>query len=315
MIQLMTNGDHTRPGDVLCVLNDAAGLHGGASRRHELEEIFARYNRKVVIVSPRPDLDIARLVQSAVGRKDRLVLAGGGDGTMNAVAGVLAGTETALGVLPLGTLNHFAKDLQIPLQLEDAVATAFGGEIARVDMGEVNGRYFLNNSSIGIYPGIVREREVLQRQGQSKPAAFLEALIFSLWRFRMLSVRLHVDGAQESATPTPFVFVGNNRYEVAAPEAGKRRSLQEGTLWICQAPHAGRARLLIWALYALLGGKRALETHVVEAHTLSIEARRTHLSVSRDGEVTQMSVPLNYAIRPLALRVVVPAVAGRSPQG
>jgi diacylglycerol kinase family enzyme len=73
--------------------------------------------------------------------------------------------------------------------------------------------------------------------------------------------------------------------------------------------------LLIWALYALLGGKRALETHVVEAHTLSIEARRTHLSVSRDGEVTQMSVPLNYAIRPLALRVVVPAVAGRSPQG
>jgi diacylglycerol kinase family enzyme len=311
----MTNVDHTRSGEVLCVLNDAAGLHGGDTRRHRLEELFDRQNRKVAIVSPRPDVGIAGLVQSAVDRKDKLVLAGGGDGTMNAVASVLVGTETALGVLPLGTLNHFAKDLQIPLQLEDAVATAFGGEIGRVDVGEVNGRYFLNNSSIGIYPGIVREREVLQRQGQSKLTAFLEALIFSLWRFRMLSVRLHVDGAQEIAARTPFVFVGNNRYEVAAPQAGKRGSLKEGLLWICQAPHAGRARLVIWALYALFGGKRALETHVVEAHNLSIEARTSHLSVSRDGEVTRMSAPLNYAIKPLALRVVVPALAGRNPPG
>jgi diacylglycerol kinase family enzyme len=312
----MANADEARSGEVLCVLNDAAGLHSSQTpRRQRLEELFARYKRNVVIVSPRPDVDIARLVQPAVDRKDKLVLAGGGDGTMNAVAGVLVGTETALGVLPLGTLNHFAKDLQIPLELEDAVATAFDGEIGRVDMGEVNGRYFLNNSSIGIYPGIVREREVLQRQGQSKLTAFLEALIFSVRRFRTLSVRLQVDNADEAATRTPFVFVGNNRYEVAAPEAGKRRSLKEGVLWICQAPRAGRARLVIWALYALFGGKRALETCVAEAHNLSIEAGTSHLSVSRDGEVTQMSVPLNYAIKPLALRVMVPAVAVRSPPG
>jgi diacylglycerol kinase family enzyme len=87
-----------------------------------------------------------------------VVVAGGGDGTVNAVAGVLAGTEKPLGVLPLGTLNHFAKDLGIPHEVERAVQLLGTGAPRRVDVAEVNGRVFVNNSSIGVYPLAVRER-------------------------------------------------------------------------------------------------------------------------------------------------------------
>ena len=91
------------------------------------------------------------------------VLVAGGDGTANAVAGALVGSAVTLGILPLGTLNHLAKDLGIPLTLEEAIDTAVHGEELLIDVGMVNGRAFLNNSSLGIYPHLVRHRD-RQRQ-------------------------------------------------------------------------------------------------------------------------------------------------------
>ena len=86
-------------------------------------------------------------------------MAAGGDGTINSVASAVVGSEKSLGVLPFGTMNHFAKDLHIPLDLEGAVNTIVAGHKTKVDVGEVNGRIFLNNSSLGLYPSIVRERQ------------------------------------------------------------------------------------------------------------------------------------------------------------
>src|SRR5476649_731552 len=100
----------------------------------------------------------------ALARGVDAVVAGGGDGTINAVASVLAGSSVALGVLPLGTLNHFAKDLNIPLDLDQAIATIARGTTAQVDVGDVNGRIFVNNSSLGLYPHIVRARDQQQRR-------------------------------------------------------------------------------------------------------------------------------------------------------
>src|SRR5205085_3689399 len=101
---------------------------------------------------------------------------GGGDGTQSAIASRLAGTQLVHGVLPLGTLNHFAKDLGIPLQLDEAVRTLAEGRVLEVDVGEVNGRVFINNSSLGLYPEIVRERELQQmRLGKSKWRALASA--------------------------------------------------------------------------------------------------------------------------------------------
>ena len=86
------------------------------------------------------------------------MVVGGGDGTLSAAASILAGTDTALGVLALGTLNHFARDLRIPLDLDGAIGVIAAGHHQTVDVGEVNGQVFINNSSIGIYPFFVAER-------------------------------------------------------------------------------------------------------------------------------------------------------------
>jgi diacylglycerol kinase family enzyme len=101
------------------------------------------------------------------------VVAAGGDGTLNAVTSVLVDGDRTLGVLPIGTLNHLAKDLRIPLDLDGAVQTLLEGVVANVDVAEVNGQIFLNNSGLGLYPKIVRHREKLQDQlGHGKWPAF-----------------------------------------------------------------------------------------------------------------------------------------------
>ena len=160
-------------------------------------------------------------------------MAGGGDGTINAVAGALAGRDTALGVLPIGTLNHFARDVGIPLNLEAAVRILFTGQVKKVDVGEVNGRVFVNNSGIGLYPRIVRVREEAQRRGHVKWVAFLLAVGSVMRRYSLVSVRLRSEETHAAARGTPFVFVGNNRYEIAGLEIGTRSSLNSGRLWAC----------------------------------------------------------------------------------
>ena len=157
------------------------------------------------------------------------VVAGGGDGTISTVAALLAGTDKALAVLPLGTLNHFAKDLGLPLELEAAARVAATGRVVRVDVGEVNGRVFINNSSIGLYPRLVRRRQQQQdRLGRGKWAAFLFAGLSVLRRYPFLDVRLEADGRTFSRR-TPFVFVGNNDYLMDGLQIGARARLDAAT--------------------------------------------------------------------------------------
>src|SRR5262249_2923094 len=154
--------------------------------------------------------------------KPAMIVAGGGDGTIGTVAAAVAGTETALGVLPLGTLNHFAKDLGIPLDTAAAIHTLFTGRIAQVDVGRVNDHVFVNNSSLGLYPRIVQQREALQRHGASKWIAFAQALIYVLRNHSSIYLKIKVDDAGTEFRKTPFVFIGNNKYEIAGLDIGKR---------------------------------------------------------------------------------------------
>ena len=207
----------------------------------------------------------------------------------------------------MGTLNHFAKDLGIPLELEKAVQTLFTGKVARVDVGEVNGHIFLNNSSIGFYPRIVQEREREQRQGRSKWVAFAQAAALMFQKSRTLHVELDEDHNRRQSYDTPFVFVGNNRYAVAGLEIGTRAILDGGKLWVCAAPYADRLALIALALLALLGFVRDADLAAFETDQTNVRMRRDHVRVATDGEVTVMRTPLHYRSRPGALRVVVPA--------
>ena len=238
-----------------------------------------------------------------------LVIAAGGDGTVSAVASRLAGTTTVLGVLPMGTLNHFAKDLGLPVDLEAALDVLANGRTVSVDVGEVNGRVFINNSSIGIYPDIVLDRERQRRRlGRGKWPALLVACLNVLRRHPSLKVELQVDG-DPLLRRSPFVFIGNNRYEVEGFAVGSRRALDAGRLSLYMAHHGGRFGLLRLALLALLHRlEQAEDFETLEADELVIRPGRRRIRVAADGEVLVMQTPLHYRIRPGALQVRVPAV-------
>jgi len=246
-------------------------------------------------------------VESAIQRGARVIVAGGGDGTLSTVASVLVDGEVALGVLPLGTLNHFAKDQQIPLDLAGAVRIIIAGHSERVDVGDVNGRVFINNSSLGIYPDIVRLRERQRaRLGIGKWAALATATWLVLRRASTLRVRMTTD-TDARLYCTPFAFIGNNEYVLDGFEIGARKTLQGGVLSLYTARRTGRLGVLHLALQALLGRLRGGgDFDAVTARDIVIETRRRRISVAIDGEVSVLEVPLHYRSRPRALRVLVP---------
>jgi diacylglycerol kinase family enzyme len=245
--------------------------------------------------------------RNALAQGARMVVAGGGDGTINAVASVVAGSGVPFGVLPLGTLNHFAKDLGIPLTLDAAVRNLTTGQPRPVDVGEVNDRIFLNNSSLGLYPDMVHDRDKQQRRlGRGKwPAAFW-ASVAALRRYPSLSVRLSI-GGERLARRTPFVFIGNNEYTMRGLAIGERLRIDGGTLSLYVAQRPGRLGLLRFALRALVGTlAQDRDFDVLLAEEMEIATRHPQIRVATDGEVTIMSTPLRYRVRPGALAVIVP---------
>ena len=150
------------------VINAKAGASDKDEVVARMAELYPPDDRRCRVSVAKNGSDVVDITTRAVKDNYQTIIAGGGDGTISSVAGVLAGTGRILGVLPLGTLNHFAKDLQIPLDIEGALNTIVASNIMQVDVGEVNGRFFLNNSSLGLYPRIVREREKQQRLGWGK---------------------------------------------------------------------------------------------------------------------------------------------------
>jgi diacylglycerol kinase family enzyme len=236
------------------------------------------------------------------------VVVGGGDGSVSAAASVLAGGDLPMGVLPLGTFNHFARDLRMPLDLEAAVAVIARRRVARIDVGEVNGVAFVNNSSLGIYPHLVTERKRARRRGVSKWAALLLALIRVIWR--MPSPRLRIAAAEHAAQRrTPCVFVGNNLYDLDPFATAKRSRLDRGELCVYIVNREGRLALLRLACRAVAGKlEPARDLILIRTGQMMIAARRSRLRVALDGEARTMSTPLSYRIRPRALPVFVPDI-------
>src|SRR5690242_13341436 len=146
------------------VLNQAAGPGHANQVVQELEALFAPHGLQAHVLAASEGVGLVERAREAVRGGPPIVVAAGGDGTVNALASLLRGKPTALGILPLGTLNHFARDLGIPLELKDAAAVIAGGRTIDVDVGEVNGRTFVNNASLGLYPAIVQERRRRQRR-------------------------------------------------------------------------------------------------------------------------------------------------------
>jgi YegS/Rv2252/BmrU family lipid kinase len=290
------------------IINCAAGGGPDTDAGRAVEEAFASCGAHARVHLAREGSELTELARAAVSNGARAVVAGGGDGTVSAVASALVGTDKTLGVLPLGTLNHFAKDLSIPLEVKEAARNICEGRSMLVDVAEVNGRVFINNSGLGLYPEIVRHREELQeRESVGKWTAFTRAALAILRRYPFMNVRLNADG-REIVRRTPFVFVGNNEYEVEGTNIGARARLDAGRLSLYVAHRTGRLGLLRLALRALFGRLReAEEFDALSAEEIWVETRRPgRIYVATDGEVNDMTTPLHYRVLPKALRVIVP---------
>jgi diacylglycerol kinase family enzyme len=283
------------------------GKAGGGHAPEELSRAFRDGGVEPELVAARPGEDVRELAQRALEDRPSILVAAGGDGTVSAIAGVVRGTDTALGVVPMGTLNHFARDLRIPLELDKAVRTIAAGRRVAVDTGDVNGLCFLNNSSLGLYPDIVRERKRQQRRlGRSKRSAMLWATLAALNRPPLLELDLELPQRREVCS-APFIFIGNNEYVMEGFSIGTRKRLDAGRLSVYTTHRAGRASLIMLALRALFGRLRQAEDFVAfSVKSLRVAGWRSDLVVAHDGEVSRMQTPLEFRIRPRSLNVIVP---------
>jgi diacylglycerol kinase family enzyme len=310
--------DHARmrtakPSRVAALINAAAGTaerQGADTLRSSLAAAFEGQGISVDLQFVPSDqlkeaAEAARLKASR-GEIDAIAV-GGGDGTISTVAAVLAGTGIPLAVLPLGTLNHFAKDLGIPGDLDAAVEVIAGANSRAIDVATVNGEVFINNSSIGIYPYMVVDRERRRSlHGQSKWVAMFWAVLRMIRYFPLRRLSICAEGWNEPCR-TPCVFVGNNEYCLDASSFGTRERLDAGTLCLYVAKQQSRLALLWLASRSAIGFlDRKRDLRILKARSVDISSHTSRLLVARDGEVSVMRSPLEYRVRPAALHVFVP---------
>ena len=263
----------------------------------------------VEVVDP---ADLADMVDR-VWKRDRpdAVVIAGGDGTVNAAAAAAVESGAVLSVLPLGTFNHFARDLGIPVELEAAAQAIATGAVRSIDVGEVNGRVFVNNSALGAYPMMVAARERIQDvKGWGKIRAVPVAVLHVL---RNLPVhRLDLDGSDGYSRQhlrTPFVFIGNGLYdnEPGAPMA--RAAIDDGVLGVSVARVVTRWGMVRAAVSTLVrGADKARDLDHVQVAELTVRSRMGSTRVAFDGEVEKLRFPLRYRCRPGALKVLAPVV-------
>ena len=301
----------TPPPKVLVIVNRG----GGSFNEQAVERLEALFEEhgiapEIRLVAP-GDLG-AVCAEAAQAKAHDVVAAAGGDGTIATAAAALAGTGRALGVLPLGTLNHFARDAGIPIDLAQAVALIAAGQSRRVDLAEVNGHIFINNSAVGLYPEMVRFRDETQaRTGRSKRLAMMSASLRALRSFRRRRLWISAEGL-EAPLRTPLLFVGNNRYEVNLLALGRRAAIDQGEL--CLYAVRARSRLhLFWAGLRGVFGKLDQQQDFLTAYVreAQISANRAALSLSLDGEALTLPTPLCYRILPGALTLIAPEAAAR----
>lgn len=292
---------------VKIIISAGAGPGDNTKAAERLAAIFKASGIDVDISIAQSGAEVNELARDAARSPYKVIVAAGGDGTVSSIASAVIDTDKTLGVLPLGTLNHFALDLGIPFDLEAAAHTIVAGFTTEVDVAEVNDRIFLNNSSLGLYPIIVRERQKRERLGFGKWPAFFWATIQAFRRYPLLDVRLRVNGELLERT-TPFVFVGNNEYAMDLLNIGLRERLDRGVLSIYITHRTSRLRLIGLALRAVFGRLRNDKDFLaLRASEVKIQSAHKRLRVAFDGEITVMEPPLEYRVRPRTLRVIVPA--------
>jgi diacylglycerol kinase family enzyme len=250
---------------------------------------------------------LADAVRAATAAGARRVLVSGGDGTIATAAAVLAGTGVELAVLPGGTLNHFARHLEIPTDPAAALAVAADGVPSSVDAAYVNDRLFINTSSVGVYVAFVRLRE----RWEPRLGYWLASLVAAVRLFVSLPrqrVTVEVDG-QVRRYRTPLLFVGVGEREQSDESLREFDSEGRRGLHVVVVHGWRKASMVIRGAAAARRGPRALDrlsdidSVVVDSCRVTLHHRHARLAL--DGEIATLESPLEYRVARDALRVMV----------
>jgi diacylglycerol kinase family enzyme len=291
---------------MIVILNRGAGRHQDETRA-QIEKFFRARSIDARMLVARDGGEITRLAVEAARSEAKVIVAAGGDGTIDGIATVLAETGKILGVLPLGTFNLFAKRLNIPLDLEAALETAVSGRVAAINVGQVNGRVFLSRSSVGLYPLALRHREkMFRRFGRSRFMALLSGATALMRWGNIMTISLTTKG-ERYLFRSRFVFVCNNPAELEYFNLPGRHCI-EADKFAVYVPRPLSPPGIVRLGFRMLG-RRAEESRDFEtfcARDVSFEIKPTKVPVSLDGEVEIMQSPLHYRLRIGALRIRLP---------
>jgi diacylglycerol kinase family enzyme len=290
------------------IMNRDSGADDKAALTKEIETAFTAHGWQVefVLVGRR---DLHSRTQQTVTQVPGAIVVAGGDGTTNAVASACVKANRPLGLVPAGTFNYVARNLGVPTEVGQAVAVIVDGRVRHVDIGEINGRIFLNNAGFGLYAQMLEQRERHKRRfGRRRVVAFLSGMRCLLSSHPLYAVELVADGQTERCLTTTLFFGCNalqlEHFNVAAAECLRHQKLAVLSLKL----HS-RREVIMAACAALIGRLDEVDTtDAFCASTVRVQTRRRALKVVIDGEIVLLRPPLDVSLRPGALQVLAPAV-------
>lgn len=299
------------------ILNANAGTANATGVTPEaLEQIFANHGMNA-IVDADTEAGMEVRTEQALASGAETIVAAGGDGTVTALASALVGTERKLAILPLGTVNALAKDLHVPLDLTAAVAALQTGEARRIDVGEVNGRIFLHKVVVGLIPSLAAGREKIRgRYDVAAKIGFMRYIFRRISRAKRMAVAIETDTGTRRVERVQALAVASNAYDEGLGQFFSRQSLDRGTLTLYVLKHftvRDFFRLTTGMLFGRWQNDEALSMETVTSVT--INAHKSIIKVMFDGEVMTLQTPLEFAIRPLALTVLVPQEGAKLLEG
>jgi diacylglycerol kinase family enzyme len=289
------------------ILNVRSGRQHKTKMARELRSLIQRTGADCDLVLARGGKRVVEAAQRLARSSYHTIIAAGGDGTINAVASELVGTGKRLGVLPLGTFNYFARELGLPMDLEEALRVCLEPHTTSITVGDVNGRMFLNNASIGLYPIILSVREHTYRTlGRSRLAAYW-SVVRAMARPR-INMRLTITtNGDVRWFDTPMVFVARNAHQLAEFQVPGIGSVDNEGFSVFVLPRTGKLGLLRLAWRALTRRLEAsIDFELICTDTLRIDSARILRQIAFDGERARMLTPLHFKTRRQALQVAVP---------
>jgi len=296
------------------VMNPGAGSRDAAGTEATVRSVLAQAGRRYDLWrahDPRQLPMLARRAVEQARQQHGVVVAAGGDGTINAVAQVVLTSGCPFGVLPQGTFNYFSRTHGIPLDPAAATRALLEARLRPVQVGLLNDRVFLVNASLGLYPQLLEEREAYKQQfGRRRLIAVWAGVVTLLRPHRPLRLRLELAG-EVRVLRTSTLVVGNNPLQLQHLGLPEVRAVQQGQLAAIAVRPVGPLAM-VWLLLrgalGRLGDAADVINFAFDRLTVWPYGRR-RLKVAMDGEVTWLDTPLVFQVAPHPLQLLVPACA------